>query len=44
LPEFVLQEYELIDTDPGWLFDPLEISRGASSAIPDPDDPVPGTR
>ena len=44
LPEFVLQEYELIDTDPGWLFDPLEISRGASSAIPDPDDPVQGTR
>ena len=44
LPEFVLQGYELIDTDPGWLFDPLEISRGASPAIPDPDNPVPDAR
>ena len=44
LPEFVLQGYELIDADPGWLFDPMEISREASSAIPDPDVTVPDTR
>jgi hypothetical protein len=25
LPEFVLEDYELIDSDPGWLFDPTEI-------------------
>ena len=25
LPEFVLEDYELIDSDPGWLFDPREI-------------------
>jgi hypothetical protein len=25
LPEFILEDYELIDSDPGWLFDPREI-------------------
>jgi hypothetical protein len=25
LPEFILEDYELIDSDPGWLFDPREV-------------------
>lgn len=25
LPEFILEDHELIDSDPGWLFDPREI-------------------